>query len=335
MIFEEFRGIKEARAARAVGPSADPEGLRRAYLELLKLALCDLVGSTTESVGKAEDGTVAFRQLAGEQLKLRAAGMDWPLQGLSMVGLGRLDDLQACVDSVVREGVQGDLIEAGSWRGGASMLMRAALDSLGQTERTVWVADSFQGFPQAPGEGEELSEIDFLVAPLDDVKASFARLGLERGVEFVPGFFGQTLPGLVGRRWSLVRLDGDTYDATWLGLSALYPDLSPGGFLIVDDYGAVPECQRAVRDFRAHYGIDEPLQEVDWTCVRWQRTNPEPIHTEVPDPRPAPVTGPPPRPMRVPSEEELALRRELEALRRRPAGAPLEVVRRVLRGRGR
>ena len=79
MIFEEFRGIKEARAARAVGPSADPEALRRAYLDLLKLAVCDLVGSTTVSVGKAPDGTVASRQLAGEQLKLRAAGMDLSL----------------------------------------------------------------------------------------------------------------------------------------------------------------------------------------------------------------------------------------------------------------
>src|SRR5437764_8757176 len=277
MIFEEFRGIKEARAARAAEPGADPEALRRAYLELLKLALCDLVGSTTVSVGKADDGTVASRQLAGDELRMRAAGMDWPLQGLSMVGLNRLDDLQECVDSVVRDQVPGDVIEAGSWRGGSSMLMRAALDSLGEHQRTVWVADSFQGFPRGPGEGEELSEIDFLAAPLEEVKASFARLGLDRGVRFVPGFFEQTLPGLSGHRWSLVRLDGDTYEATWLGLSALYPGLSPGGFLIVDDYGAVPECRRAVEDFRQRYGIQEPLRDVDWTCVRWQRSDPHPI----------------------------------------------------------
>ncbi len=336
MIFEEFRGIKEARAARAVGPDAEPEALRIAYLELLKLSLCDLVGSTTASVGKADDGSVSSRQLTGEQLKMRAAGMDWPLQGLTMVGLNRLDDLQRCVESVVHDGVEGDLIEAGSWRGGASILMRAALDSLGDRARNVWVADSFRGFPRGPGEGEELSEIDFLAAPLEDVKASFARLGLGDGVEFVPGFFEETLPQLSGRRWSVVRLDGDTYEATWVALCSLYPGLSAGGFLIVDDYGAVPECSRAVDDFRNRHGIEEALVDVDWTCVRWQRTDGAPLEVEVPEPRSVSGAGAPPLGhRRVPSQEELALRRELEALRARRSGASLTGVRRLLRGRRR
>ena len=108
--------------------------------------------------------------------------MDWPLQGLTMVGLGRLDDLQACVESVIADGVEGDLIEAGAWRGGASILMRATLDAAGD-ERTVWVADSFAGFPEAdaPDDGSlDLRDFDFLAAPLEDVRASFARLGYER-----------------------------------------------------------------------------------------------------------------------------------------------------------
>ena len=79
------------------------------------------------------------------------------------------------------------------------------------------------------------------------------------------------MPALRGRRWSLVRLDGDTYDATRLALDALYPGLAPGGYLIVDDYGALDECRRAVDEFRAEHGIAEPLEQVDWTCVRWRR----------------------------------------------------------------
>ncbi|HEY3586494.1 MAG TPA: TylF/MycF/NovP-related O-methyltransferase, partial [Myxococcaceae bacterium] len=162
-----------------------------------------------------------------------------------------------------------------------------------------------------------------------------ARLGLDHGVRFLPGFFEQTLPGLSGHRWALVRLDGDTYEATWVSLSSLYPGLSPGGFLIVDDYGAVPECRRAVDDFRDRYGIQAPLQDVDWTCVRWQRTDPAPLDVEVPEPRELPPVRPAQAPPRVPTEEELALRRELEALRERPAGITLGAVRRALRGRGR
>ena len=214
-----------AREPRAAGAAADVEALRAAYLDLLKLCLCDLAGTSTVSVGAMADGTVMSRELRGDGLRLRAAGMDWPLQGLTMVGLGRLDDLQACVESVVADGVEGDLIEAGAWRGGASILMRATLDAVGD-ERTVWVADSFAGFPEAdaPDDGSlDLRDFDFLAAPLEDVRASFARLGYENGVRFVPGFFEQTLPPLAERRWAIVRLDADTYEATRTGAALPVP----------------------------------------------------------------------------------------------------------------
>ena len=116
--------------------------------------------------------------------------------------------------------------------------MRATLDSLGADERTVHVADSFQGFPAADGVSD-LNEIDFLAVPEQEVRDSFGRFGLDRGVRIVPGFFEETLPALGGNRWALVRLDGDTYDATRTALEALYPDLAVGGYLIVDDYGVM------------------------------------------------------------------------------------------------
>ena len=131
---------------------------------------------------------------ARDELDIRVAGVDWPLHGTTMAGLQRLDDLQACVEAVVRDEVEGDLIEAGTWRGGASILMRATLDALG-ADRTVWVADSFQGFPTAD---EALAPIDYLAVPVDDVRANFARFGYEQGVRFVEGFFEDTLPGLAG-----------------------------------------------------------------------------------------------------------------------------------------
>src|SRR4051794_30444395 len=94
-------GLENARPARAAGPAADAEALRRAYLDLLKLCLCDLTAARTTSVGRTEDGQVMSRELTGDGLRLRAAGMDWPLQGLTMIGLRRLDDLQACVESII------------------------------------------------------------------------------------------------------------------------------------------------------------------------------------------------------------------------------------------
>jgi O-methyltransferase len=336
MMFKDFPGWQAARAPRAVGPQADTEALRRAYLELLKLCLCDLAGPTTASVGKSDDGSVMSRELHGEELRLRSAGMDWPLQGLTMVGLARLDDLQECVESVVRDGVEGDLIEAGAWRGGASILMRAALDSLGARDRTVWVADSFQGFP-VPDEQENLNVVDFLAVPLEEVKENFSRFGIERGVRFVPGFFEDTMPELAGRRWSIVRLDGDTYEATRVTLESLYPGLSIGGYLIVDDYGALEECRRAVDEFRERYGMTEPLEDVDWTGVRWRRERDAPIGQAEASPTGRPVRGrgpveavTRPRRSRVPSERELELEDEAAALQARLAAAEAEVER--LRG---
>jgi O-methyltransferase len=266
------------RDIRAAGPAPDAESLRIAYLDLLKLALCDLAGARTESVGLGEDKQLFMRELTDDQLRVRIGGMDWPSSGLTMIGLNRLDDLQRCVETIARERVHGDLIEAGAWRGGASILMRATLDSLGATDRSVWVADSFEGFPppdpkRFPADRDlDLSDVDFLAVPLDQVQAYFSRFGCERGVRFVPGFFAQTLPALRGRRWSLVRIDSDSYEATWIALESLYPSLVEGGYAIVDDYPLVEECRRAVDDFRRKNDITEPMERIDWIGVRWRRS---------------------------------------------------------------
>ncbi len=95
--------------------------------------------------------------------------------------------------------------------------------------------------------------------------------GYSQGVEFVPGLFADTLRSLPRRPWALVRVDGDTYEATRLTLEALYPGVVRGGYVVIDDYGALEECSRAVDEFRDREGIVEPLEEVDWTCVRWRR----------------------------------------------------------------
>jgi O-methyltransferase len=330
-------GLTAAPEPQASGPADDLERLRVAYLDLLKLSLCDVASTRTTSVARTMTGEVMSRELEGEGLRMRTAGMDWPLHGLTMVGLARLGDLQRCVESVVRDGVPGDLVETGSWRGGASMLMRATLDSLGAHDRTLWVCDSFQGFPEREAtDGYDLSAdlaaCDFLAIPLEEVRASFARLGLADGVEFVPGFFDETLPGLTGRQWSVIRLDGDTYDATRLALDVLYPGLAPGGYLVVDDYRQLEECSRAVDEFRDEYGITDPIEHIDWNGVRWRRGDDRSITT--PAHAAAAATGAPPdrpveRPgrLRVPAIEEVELQEELARTRERLAAAEVELAR--------
>jgi Macrocin-O-methyltransferase (TylF) len=313
------------------GPRPEAQALRSAYLQLLKLCLCDLAGASTREVRWTGDKRVFSRTLTDEQISNRMHGKDWPLDGLTMVGMNRLDDLQECVERLVADGVEGDLIEAGAWRGGASMLIRATLDSLGARERTLWVADSFQGFPtpheHAPEADRQLesdmSRIGFLAPALDTVTGYFARFGLAQGVNFVPGFFEETIDGLRGHRWSLIRLDADTYGATKLTLDALYPELSAGGYVIIDDYfhPYLPEsCRKAVDDFRAQRSIDEPIEQIDWNGARWRkRGEPEQLAETIagrPEVRPRePVAAP--EDFRIPTDRELQLQDEVALLKER------------------
>jgi len=194
-----------------------------------------------------------------------------------MIGMQRLNNLQYCVEDVLRLQVPGDLIETGVWRGGAAILMRAILKVYGETERIVWAADSFQGLPQPdptryPADaGDRHWMIDTLAVSLDDVKANFARYGLlDDQVRFLVGWFRDTLPAAPMQQLAVVRLDGDMYESTMDGLVHLYPKLSIGGYLIVDDYGNVPGCKAAVEAYRADHRITEPIQRIDWGGGYWQ-----------------------------------------------------------------
>ncbi len=196
-----------------------------------------------------------------------------------MIGLYRLDNLERCIADVVRRGVAGDIIETGVWRGGAMIFARAVLKVLGDTERTVWCADSFEGLPPPdteayPADADDRHSLEAeLSVSLADVRANFARYELlDDQVRFIKGWFSDTLEKAPIERLSILRLDGDMYASTIVALGALYPKVTPGGFVIVDDYGAVAACKQAVDDFRRDQGISDELRSIDWTGRYWQRS---------------------------------------------------------------
>ncbi|MFY1698036.1 TylF/MycF family methyltransferase [Solwaraspora sp. WMMA2101] len=208
----------------------------------------------------------------------RANGRDWPPEAETMIGLRRLDNLENCVTEVIENGIPGDLIETGVWRGGACIFMRALLKAYGEHDRTVWVADSFRGLPRPdPHRSADVEDAlwkePFLAVPLDRVQANFRRYDLlDSQVRFLPGWFEDTLPNAAIDRIAVMRLDGDLYDSTMVALDSLYPKLSVGGYVIIDDYHAVRGCREAVDDFRRTHGIDGELQQVDWTCRYWKKS---------------------------------------------------------------
>lgn len=211
---------------------------------------------------------------------LRAEGTDWPAFGYTMIGVRRLDNVESCIRRIVEDGIPGDLIETGVWRGGSAIFMRAVLKQLGATERIVWVADSFEGLPKPTNDHDradqawDMSENPYLAVSLEQVRANFARFGLlDEQVRFLKGWFRDTLPVAPIARLALLRLDGDMFEATMDALENLYAKVSPGGFVIVDDYGSWPACRLAVDQFRGSRSITADLIPVAGGAVYWRVPN--------------------------------------------------------------
>ena len=288
---ESYRHAAELE--RVASPPASPNpplsDAWTAYLELMK-------GCLTFLLWGARDGPIleldlrhpvasCARLIQRRRLKNRPApvsvrefGMDWPAEALTMIGRKRLDNIEQCVACVVADRIPGDLIEAGVWRGGATIFMRALLKAYGENERRVWVADSFRGMPRPKAQaypadrGYDLSAWRSLAVSADEVRANFRRFGLLDGqVRFLEGWFADTLPAAPIDCLSVLRLDGDLYESTMDSLLHLYPRLSPGGFAIVDDYYSAPPCRQAADDYRRLHGISETIVRVDWAGAFWRK----------------------------------------------------------------
>ncbi len=248
--------------------------MKSPYLELLKGVLTDTIVAE-----EPERGTPGFGRRFIEHYFRNP-------RPLTCVPRRRLDHIEACVRAVVREGIEGDLIEAGVWRGGVTVFMRAVLRELDERERVVWVADSFAGLPRPDAErfpkearafdSPAMQELGHLAVPMERVQEGFARLSLlDRQVRFLPGWFHESLPSAPIKRLALLRVDGDFYESTQAALSILVPLVSPGGFIIVDDYGEDDwtNCREAVDEFRAAEGIESPLTAVDEYCFYWRKAS--------------------------------------------------------------
>jgi hypothetical protein len=262
---------------------SDPRAL---YTELLKLAVgnfiydddLDLLAGRVgvdPRTGKWTTYNVAARPADPERKQM---GEVWPSRAHTMIGMPRLDNLQACVESVLRDGVPGDFIETGVWRGGACIVMRGMLKAWGETDRVVWAADSFAGLPPAdraryPKESElPFHEFHDLAVSLEQVKANFARYGLlDDQVRFLVGWFRDTLPTAPIQRLALLRLDGDMYESTMDALTHLYPKLSPGGYAIIDDYNVIAAANEAVHDYLGAHGLRPTIQLTPRAGAWWRK----------------------------------------------------------------
>jgi len=246
--------------------------LRSLYLNLLKRVL-------TDTVFTAEPDDDESMQYLQDFIRHYIRG-----RALTMVPLARLDNLERCALDVIEHDVPGDFIETGVWRGGVTIFMRAIVEAYNQ-DRRVWVADSFTGLPEPDASkypieadthhGKVMSTVyDHFAVGLDQVKENFVRFGfLDHRVRVLKGWFKDTLSSAEISQLAILRLDGDYYESTHDALVHLYPKLSPGGYVIIDDYGedTWTYCRRAVDDYRERVGLRQPLAQVDSKCFYWKK----------------------------------------------------------------
>jgi len=209
----------------------------------------------------------------------RALGRDWPALAQTMIGTTRMRNVRNACETSILDGVPGDFIETGVWRGGACIYMKGIVEAYGERDRRVFVADSFMGLPEPdaanyPADaGDPHHTLKKLVVSRKDVEDNFKSYSLfDERVFFLEGWFKDTLPGAPIDKLAVLRLDGDMYESTIQALDALYPKMSPGGFVIIDDYFLQP-CAQAVNEYRSKHGISELILPIDGMGVYW-RVNP-------------------------------------------------------------
>lgn len=211
--------------------------------------------------------------------------------------LSGLVHLEVLLEDVLSRKIAGDWIEAGCYTGGTAVLLRAILQledddetygtneqpkpvplrrysdrggedrTAGPLPRRILLADSFDGIPMPRTErGRSVDTSaewpERYRAGQTQARSTLRRYGLlDDRIVFVPGYFNETLRSAPAERYSLIHIDADAYDSVLDALDALYPKLSVGGHVVIDDFH-LPGVRAAVRDYRRRHDVTEPILPV-------------------------------------------------------------------------
>lgn len=204
---------------------------------------------------------------------MRWGGSTWCEECFTMAGGARVQNVRELVIKSITEQVPGDFLEAGSWRGGCSIMARVVQRVMHEeAQRRTYVCDSFSGLPPSstPQDSDRWSNMNFLEVSQEEVAENFKSFqALDDNVLLRKGFFSESLPKVrhelkeQGRQIAVLRGDGDMYESFMDILYNLYEFVPVGGYFICDDCPKIAEAQRAIDDFRKHHGISAPMVRVE------------------------------------------------------------------------
>ena len=233
------------------------QALRELYIELLKNCVTDNIYKNQVHVDTTGH---PIHNVSAQKV---VDGTYWPDRAHTMIGLKRLDNIKFCVEYCLNNNIDGDFIETGVWRGGATIFMKGILKAHG-SNRKVFVADSFEGLPPPEEKyvhdrGDPHHSYKYLAVSLEEVKNNFRAYDLlDDNVIFIKGFFETSLKTAPINKLAVLRLDGDMYSSTIQVLDTLYDKVTKGGFIIIDDY-TLKGARAAVIDFRDKRQIKDEI----------------------------------------------------------------------------
>ncbi|HLF75973.1 MAG TPA: TylF/MycF/NovP-related O-methyltransferase [Dehalococcoidia bacterium] len=189
--------------------------------------------------------------------------------------------LREALKYIVRSKIPGDIVECGVWRGGSIIVAAHTLLGLGHTSMHMHLYDTFEGMTKPTEVDVDFAGLSALEdwdqnrlnpfyaparAPIDEVKSLVFATGYpQENFHFIKGPVEQTLPKEAPRQIALLRLDTDWYESTKHELVHLYPLLSPGGVLILDDYGHFEGARKAADEYFQEQGINVLLNRIDYS----------------------------------------------------------------------
>jgi len=199
----------------------------------------------------------------------------------TMTSRNRMYALYKSVEYIVKNEIPGDIVECGVWKGGSAMLCAMTLAKLGEVDRKIYLYDTYEGMSE-PTEKDVSSNnlkakdqwlestqgnvTDWCLASLDEVKEAMHETGYPKEkLVFIKGKVEDTIPENIPDQVSILRLDTDWYESTYHEMKHLYPLLSRGGVLIIDDYGYWKGAREAVDKYIEENNIKILLNRVDHT----------------------------------------------------------------------
>jgi len=206
------------------------------------------------------------------------------IEAYTATSIERVYALKSAITYIIKNKIKGDFVECGVWKGGSCMLMAQTLVNEEEKERKIWMYDTFDGMTEPTDDDCEIetnvSGSDLLkntpkntdkfnmwaYAPLKMVKKNMKKTMFpEERIHFIEGKVENTLSKVKPQSIALLRLDTDWYESTKCELEQLYPLLSIGGVLIVDDYGHFSGAKKAVDEYFSKTNVKPLMNRIDYS----------------------------------------------------------------------